>query len=155
PEMLVYHEGDRTRFGLNFTRGIGQNVVVYAEWAGGAEPSVVDDALAYGRDTRVLPVGVPSVLPDDSAATFREDLSVGGSLSTKLNLTPNVEYHYHQAGFDKRAGARCFMVGEGATSASLPARELGFFRIFALGRQDPLTRHSLFARADWVDAFIR
>jgi len=155
PEMLVYHEGDRTRFGLNFTRGIGQNVVVYAEWAGGAEPSVVDDALAYGRDTRVLPVGVPSVLPDDSAATFREDLSVGGSLSTKPKLTLNVEYHFHQAGFDKRDWDRWFMVGEGATSASLPARELWFIRSFALDRQDPLTRHSLFARADWVAAFIR
>src|SRR5215468_4312063 len=155
PEMLVYHEGDRTRFGLNFTRGIGQNVVVYAEWAGGAEPSVIDDALAYGRDTRVLPVGVPSVLPDDSASTFREDLSVGGSLSTKPKLTLNVEYHFHQAGFDKRDWERWFMVGEGTTSASLAARELWFIRSYALDRQDPLTRHSLFARADWVDAFIR
>jgi len=155
PELFVYHEGDRTRFGLNITRGIGQNVVAYAEWSGGAEPSVVDDALAYGRDTRVLPVGVPSVLPDDSASTFREDLSVGGSLSTKAKLTLNVEYHFHQAGFDKRDWDRWFMVGEGATSASLPARELWFIRSFALDRQDPLTRHSLFARADWVDAFIR
>ena len=91
PELLVYREGDRTRFGLNITRGIGQNVVAYAEWSGGAEPSEIDDALAYGRDTRVLPVGAPSVLPDDSASTFREDLSVGGSISTKPKLTLNVE----------------------------------------------------------------
>src|SRR5262249_28042283 len=82
PELLVYHEGDRTRFGLNVTRGIGQNVVAYAEWAGGAEAGLIDDALAYGRDTRVLPVGAPSVLPGDSASTFREDLSIGGSFST-------------------------------------------------------------------------
>jgi hypothetical protein len=47
------------------------------------------------------------------------------------------------------------MVGGGATSASLAARELWFIRSYALDRQDPLTRHSLFARADWVDAFIR
>src|SRR5262249_60210180 len=103
PELFVYHEGDRTRFGLNITRGIGQNVVAYAEWSGGAEPSVVDDALAYGRDTRVLPVGVPSVLPDDSAATFREDLSVGGSLSTNPQLTPNAQYHSHQPASAKHA----------------------------------------------------
>jgi len=32
---------------------------------------------------------------------------------------------------------------------------LWFLRSYALDRQDPLTRHSLFARADWVDAFIR
>jgi hypothetical protein len=155
PELLVYHEGDRTRFGVNITRGIGQNVVAYAEWTGGAEAGVIDDALAYGRQTRVLPVGAPSVLPDDSASTFREDLSVGGSFSTKPKLTLNVEYHFHQAGFDKRDWERWFVAGEGTTSASLAARELWFIRSYALDRQDPLTRHSLFARADWVDAFIR
>jgi len=155
PELLVYREGGRTRFGVNITRGIGQNVVAYAEWSGGAEPSEIDDALAYGRDTRVLPVGAPSVLPDDSASTFREDLSVGSSISTKPKLTLNVEYHFHQAGFAKREWERWFMAGEGTTSASLVARELWFIRSYALDRQDPLTRHSLFARADWVDAFIR
>jgi hypothetical protein len=155
PELLVYHEGDRTRFGLNITRAIGQNVVAYAEWTGGAESGVIDDALAYGRDTRVLPVGAPSVLPSDSDSTFREDLSVGGSISTRPKLTLNVEYHFHRAGFDKRDWERWFMAGAGTTSASLAARELWFIRSYAVDRQDPLTRHSLFARADWVDAFIR
>jgi hypothetical protein len=155
PELLVYREGGRTRFGVNITRGIGQNVVAYAEWSGGAEPSAIDDALAYGRDTRVLPVGAPIALSDDSASTFREDLSVGGSFSTKPKLTLNVEYHFHQSGFDRRDWERWFMAGGDATNASLAARELWFIRSYALDRQDPLTRHSLFTRADWVDAFIR
>jgi hypothetical protein len=155
PELLVYHEAGRTRLGLNITRGIGQNVVAYAEWAGGAEPRMIDDALAYGRDTHVLPDGAPSVLPGDSASTFRQDLAVGGSLSIKPKLTLNVEYHFHQSGFDKRDWARWFMAGEGATGASPAAGELWFIRSYALDRQDPLTRHALFARADWVDAFIR
>ncbi len=154
PELLVYHEGDRTRFGLNITRGIGQSVVAYAEWAGGAQAGVIDEALAYGRDTRVLPVGAPSVLPDDSALTFRQDLAVGGSFSTKPKLTLNVEYHFHQAGFDKRDWERWFTAGERTTSPLAP-RALWFIRSYALDRQDPLTRHSFFARADWVDAFIR
>ena len=47
------------------------------------------------------------------------------------------------------------MAGGDATNASLAARELWFIRSYALDRQDPLTRHSLFTRADWVDAFIR
>jgi hypothetical protein len=155
PELLVYRDGDRTRFGLNITRGLGQNVVAYAEWAGGAEPGVIDDALAYGRDARVVPVGAPSVLPDDSTSTFRQDLSVGGSFSTKAKLTLNVEYHFHEAGFDKRDWERWFAAGQSTTSPSLAARELWFIRSYALDQQDPLTRHSLFARADWVDAFIR
>lgn len=155
PELLVYREGDRTRFGVNITRGIGQSVVAYAEWAGGAQVGVVDDALAFGRETRVLPIGAPSLLPDDSNLTFRQDLSVGGSVSTKPKLTLNVEYHFHQAGFDRRDWQRWFAIGEGTTSASLAAGELWFIRSYALDRQDPLTRHSLFVRADWVDAFIR
>jgi len=155
PELLVYHEGERTRFGLNVTRGIGQNVVAYAEWAGGAQAGVVDDALAYGRETQVLPVGAPSLLPDDSDSTFRQDLSVGGSVSTRPKLTLNVEYHFHQAGFDKRNWERWFVAGEGTTGASRAAKELWFIRSYALDRQDPVTRHSVFARADWVDAFIR
>ena len=155
PELLVYHEGDRTRFGLNITRGIGHNVVVYAEWAGGAEAGVIGDAMAYGRDTRVLRVGAPGVLPDNSVSRFREDLSVGGSLSTKPKLTINVEYHFHEAGFDRGDWERWFTAGERTTSASPAARQLWFIRSYALDRQDPLTRHSLFARADWVDAFTR
>ncbi len=79
PELLLYHEGERTRFGVNITRGIGQNVVAYAEWAGGAQAGVVDDALAYGRETRVLPAGAPSLLPDDADSTFQQDL-LGGRL---------------------------------------------------------------------------
>ncbi len=154
PEVLVYHEGDRTRFGLNITRGIGQNVVAYTEWAGGVGPSVIDDALAYGRETRVVPVGAASVLPDDSTSTFREDLSVGGSFSTKPRLTVNAEYHFHQAGFDKQDWERWFGAAR-TTSASPAAGELWFVRSYAVDRQDPLTRHSLFARIDWVDAFIR
>jgi hypothetical protein len=155
PELLVFHEGDRTRFGLNITRGLGQHLVGYAEWAGGVESGVIQDALTYGRDARILPVSAPSVLSDDSASTFKEDLSVGGSVSTRAKLTLNVEYHFHQSGFDKRDWDRWFTAGEGRTSASIAARELWFIRSYAVDHQEPLTRHSLFARADWVDAFIR
>lgn len=155
PEVLVYHEGDRTRLGVNVTRAIGQRVVAYAEWAGGAQADMVDDALAYGRQTRALPVGAPSPLPADSGSAFRHDLSLGGSFSTAPKLTLNLEYHFHQAGFDKRDWERWFAAGEGALGASGAAKELWWIRSYALDRQEPLTRQSVFARADWVDAFIR
>lgn len=155
PELLLYQEGNRTRFGLNITRGIGQNVVAYAEWAGGAQAGEIDDALAYGRATRVLPVDTLNPLPGDSRSEFREDLSAGASFSTKAKLTLNVEYHFHQAGLGKADWERWFTTGKGTANASLAAGELWFVRSYALDRQDPLTRHSLFARADWVDAFIR
>jgi hypothetical protein len=64
-------------------------------------------------------------------------------------------YHFHQVGFDKQNWERWFIAGEGTTGASLAAKELWFIRSYALDRQDPLTRHSVFARVDWVDAFVR
>jgi hypothetical protein len=32
--------------------------------------------------------------------------------------------------------------------------ELWYLRDYALDQQDPISRHSVFLRADWVDAFI-
>jgi hypothetical protein len=47
-----------------------------------------------------------------------------------------------------------FSNGQGTTSSSPAARELWYIRGYALDQQEPLTRQSLFLRADWVDAFI-
>lgn len=33
PELLYYREGSQNKFGANLTRGLGQKVVAYAEWA--------------------------------------------------------------------------------------------------------------------------
>jgi hypothetical protein len=155
PELLVYHENDRTKLGVNITRGLGQNIVAYAEWAGGRQPSMIADALRYGRETGALPADAPPVLGDDSRRVFQSDLSVGGSFAAKAKVTLNVEYHLHQAGFVRQDWDNWFNTGQGTVGSSPVARELWFIRGYALDQQLPLTRHSLFARADWVDAFAR
>src|SRR5262249_1857021 len=51
--------------------------------------------------------------------------------------------------------AEWFMAGNGTTSETPRAKELWLIRSYALDRQVPLTRQSVFARADWTDAFVR
>ena len=154
PELLLYHEGNITRLGANITRSFGQSVVGYAEWAGGNQPSLIDRAMNYGRDTETLPVDGSSPLPWNPGAHFTNDLSAGASYATSAKVTFNLEYHFHQAGFSRQNLNDWFSNGQGTASSSPVARELWYIRGYALDQQEPLTKQSLFLRADWVDAFI-
>jgi len=154
PQALVYHESGRTKFGLNLSRQIGQSVVAYAEWAGGKQPNFIAQALAYGKQTGTLPVNAPTLPPTDSAERFRNDLAIGASWSSAAKTTLNLEYHYHEAGFSRQDLKNWFALG--GANADLPAvtGELWYIRGFANAQQQPLTRHQVFLRANWTDAFV-
>ena len=154
PEFLVYHEVNRTSVGANITESLGQKVVAYAEWAGGNRASLIDEALRYGRQTGTLPAGAPSPIAEDARVTFQNQLSVGGSYTTESKITFNLEYHFNQAGFSRRDWNNWFRAGSSPTASTAIAKELWYIRSYAAERQDPLSEHSLFLRADWVDAFV-
>ena len=154
PELLLYREGNRTRFGTNLAEGIGQKVVAYLEWSGGRRASLIDDALRYGRDTGTLPVEAPSVIPEDSHVRFQSELAVGASYTTESRATFNLEYHFNQAGFARADWRNWFAVGQGRSGSSPVAGELWYLRGYALDQQNPISRHSAFLRASWVDAFV-
>lgn len=154
PELLVYHESNRTSLGANITESIGQKTVAYAEWAGGRRSSLIDEALRYGRRTGTLPPNASSPLPEDSSLHFQNQLSVGGSYTTESKITFNLEYHLNQAGFSRRDWNNWFRVGSARTASAAIAKQLWYIRSYAAEQQDPLSEHSLFLRADWVDAFV-
>ena len=154
PELLVYHEGNETRFGTNLAESFGQRWVGYLEWSGGRRASLIDDALRYGRDTRTLPVAAPSVIPESSHVSFQNELAIGASYTTQTRVTFNLEYHFNQAGFTQSDWRNWFASGQSHAAASPVAGELWYLRGYALDQQSPLSRHSIFLRADWVDAFI-
>lgn len=154
PELLFYREGDRTTLGANITESVGQSTILYAEWAGGRRQSLIADALRYGVDTGTIPGNAPAVLPVDGRRHFQNDLSVGGSYTTEAKIVVNLEYHFHQAAFSDRDWRNWFAVGQ-ARAQSLPVTgELWFIRSYALDQQEPLATHSVFLRADWVDAIV-
>lgn len=154
PELLLYHEANRTSVGTNITESLGQNTVVYAEWAGGTRSSLIDEALRYGRQTGTLPANASSAIPESSIRGFQSELSVGGSYTTESKITFNLEYHFNQAGFSRRDWDSWFRAGSASGAPAAITKELWYLRSYAAEQQDPISEHSVFLRADWVDAFI-
>jgi hypothetical protein len=155
PELLLYHAGDRTQVGGNLTAGLGQQTIGYVEWAGGVGGSLIDDALRYGRETGTLPAQAPAVIPDDPTQRFRNDLAVGLSYTpTDTRLTFNLEYHYAGDAFSAQDWRNWFNAA--ARHGNIPGVDaaLWYIRSYAQDQQEPMSQHSAFLRADWVDAFV-
>src|SRR5215470_16764941 len=117
PELLYYREGSQNKFGANLTRGFGQKIIGYVEWAGGETTNLIDEALRYGRETGTLPPNAPSAISDDANVHLQNDLSAGASYTTSRKITFNVEYHLHQAGFSRADWSRWFSAGQGKSSS--------------------------------------
>jgi len=155
PELLVYHAGNRTQVGGNLTLELGREVVGYLEWAGGERASLIDDALRYGRQTGSLPANAPAVIPYNGEQRFDNDVSVGFSWTpAETRLTFNFEYHYHEAGFAPRDWHSWFGAFPRSGNRPAVAATLWYIRSYAQDQQEPISQHSAFVRADWVDAFV-
>ena len=151
PQALVYHENGRTKIGLNISHPIGQSVIAYAEWTGGSEPSLIAQAIAYGKATGTLPAFAPVLPPTSTSHVFQNDLAVGASWTSTAKVTLNLEYHFHQAGFSDADWRNWFDIG---ATGPLAASELWYVRGYASAMQQPTSRHQIFWRADWQDAFV-
>lgn len=153
PELLFYREGNATQLGANLTHAIGQSLVAYGEWSGGSRASLIDDALRYGRTTGTIPASAPNPLPENASKAFQNELSLGASY-TIAQITFNLEYHYDEAAFSRQDWRNWFRIGQANRANPGITNQLWFIRSYALDQQEPLSQHSAFLRADWVDAFI-
>jgi hypothetical protein len=154
PEVLLYRGGSGTQVGFNLAENVNQRMVAYLEWSGGRQGTLVAQALSFGRETGTLPPRAPSVLPTDPRQSFMNQLALGLSYTTQTRVTFNLEYLYNQAGFTAADWNRWFTVGQAGGHNPAIAAQLWYIRDYALDQQQPVTRHSLFLRADWVDAFV-
>jgi len=154
PELLVYREGSQTTFGANYAQGVGQSIILYAEWAGGQGQSLIANALRYGVDTGTIPANAPPVIPFDPRTHFQNQLSVGVSYTTESKIVINLEYHFNQAGFSRQDWRNWFATGQAFAQVPPVTTELWFIRAYAFDQQEPISIHSVFLRADWTDAFI-
>jgi hypothetical protein len=154
PEALLFREKGRVKIGANVTESIGQSTVVYLEWAGGRRRGVIDEALAFGRQSGTIPALAPDVITQGGDERFRNQAAVGASYTTENKITFNLEYHYNEAGFSRADWNRWFTTGEGLDASSPIARQLWFVRAYASDQQEPLQRHAVFLRMDWVDFLV-
>ena len=154
PELLAFHENGRWKLGANIAESVGQGTVLYLEWSGGKRLGVIDEALAFGRDTGTIPASAPGLITQGNDERFRNQIALGGSYTTEAKITFNLEYHYNEAGFTREDWSRWFASGEGRPDSSPITRVLWYMRSYAADRQEPVQQHSIFLRADWVDAFV-
>lgn len=152
PEVLLYAAGGDTLFGLNLTHAFGKSAVGYLEWSGGEQASLVHDAVSYGIATGSLPLSAASVLPQNARRQFRSDLAIGAAFATQGELSFNLEYHYHEAGFSNLDWRNWFAAGIGGDDTTRGT--LWYIRGFAADQQEPVTRSNVFFRADWEDALV-
>jgi hypothetical protein len=154
PELLYYRDGGSSRVGTNLTKPIGQTTVAYLEWAGGRQTSLIDSALAFGREVGTIPAAAPNAIPVSGGSFFGNQLAVGASYTGESKITWNFEYHYNEMGFSPQDWRNWFAVGSANTGRAGVTQELWFIRGYALDQQEPVDRHSAFVRFDWTDAFV-
>lgn len=152
PEFLLYREGTRTRLGANVSAPIGQRVVAYAEWSGGARQSLIAEAVAYGVRTRTLPTGIPVLPASGTGSRFSNDLAIGFAWTGDSKVTVNVEYLFHEAGLSRTDWRRWYSLGHASPAL---AGEMWYLRAYAADQQRPAARQQLFLRAVLPDGLGR
>lgn len=149
PQLLAFYDGGRFKFGLNASHPIGATIIGYFSWAGGNQPSVIVDAFDFGKRVRTLPSNVP-VLPFVSdSRSFQNDVSAGLAWSGENKESVTLEYNFHQAGFSKQDWRGWFAAGANPAYASL----MWYIRGYSGDRQQPISQHQAFLRADWSEPF--
>ena len=148
PELLYFNEDGNSSYGVNLTKGVGDNIVTYLEWSGSSRPDLISQALQGNDENRI-----------------RNQLAVGFSYSEKINRTTCFEYHYNEAGLSAKQWQDWFDSGARAAGmlndpATMPVGkgllgQLWSIRGFAQEAQEPLGRHYLFIRSNWQDAFVK
>ena len=148
PQALIFLDGTGTHIGANLSRVISSSIVAYVEWSGVTETNLTNRAVVFGKNTGTLPSGAPVVPQSNSRLIFQNDLALGASWTSSSNLTINLEYHYHQAGFNGADFNNWLLLGR---ANSTLARELWFVRQYATDQQEPLMQHEFFLRFDYPD----
>ncbi len=150
PELLVFNQSGRTSLGANLTAPVGQQIVAYAEWSGGAAQGLAAEAIGYGIRTFTLPSTVRGLA--GTAQGFRNDLAVGFAWTGESKVTVNLEYLFHEAGFSRTDWRRWYAAGR---SSPLLAGVMWYERGYAADQQYPAGRQQMFVRASWPDAIAR
>lgn len=153
PQLLIYHEGDETKYGLNLSHTIGNNVVAYAEWSGTSEPGLIERALLYGELTGTLPASFSNLVGESQQTHFTSDAAVGATWAGAKQWTVNLEYQIHQSGLSGNQLQQWLGLAN-----AMPATYGALFqyaRAFAAIQQEPLVQRQYFVRVDCQDAFVR
>ncbi|MEZ5920168.1 MAG: hypothetical protein R3C60_02330 [Parvularculaceae bacterium] len=151
PQFVAYYDGNRWSGGVSITHALGDNITLYAEWAGGKAASLFSRAFSFGVDTGTFPDSVLQLSVGNDDTTFRNAVSAGFSYQTANKINLIVEYNYYGGGFSSYDWAQWFASG---MQTNLNG-ELWYVRDFARDQTIPLSRNRVFIRLARDDAFLK
>lgn len=169
PEILYFIDDGRSNWGLNLSKGFGDQIVAYVETSIGQRADVISETLQKAIATGTFPLSTfpantPPAITGSDEIRLRSQLAAGFSYTDKSNRTTNIEYHYNEAGLSPEQWDKWFQAGaQGKSFLDNPATEaigksmlgqLWSVRQFAQEAEEPLSRHVLFIRSFWQDALI-
>jgi hypothetical protein len=164
PETLYFYDRERSYFGANLTKAVGDNLILYGEWSGANRPHIAYQAFEELSDSIPPQYRIPVQYIPGKTGHFRNQLAVGVSYTEKINRTTHIEYQYNEAGMTHKDWSDWFDAGSSAVGLMRQPNTRAFgtavlgqlwgLRQWALFAQEPITQHALFIRTAWQDALI-
>lgn len=154
---FLYDRQDRLNtYGSNITLGLGQSVLLYAEWSGAQQKSLAARSTANDLD-QYYP-NQPTLAVNYSAdESFYSQSAVGMSVAWTSSDTTYLEYHMNQAGFSTADWKQWYDAGESAGAkqnsspivANTQLAQLWNIRNYARNNQEPMSTNSIFLRNNY------
>jgi hypothetical protein len=134
PQFLVFQSAQLpTQFGLNLTSLINDASVVYAEWSGGRNPSLLAQSLQQQG------------LPFEYDTAFRNRIASGVTYTTDNKISVTAELEYNGAGLDQN---------QWNTLWTGPIEIYGVYRNWLNVTQESPSKRAAFFFGGWQDALI-
>jgi hypothetical protein len=152
PEVLAFKDSQGWRFGTNLTQSIGQQTTMFLEYSGGRGPSLMQQALRSGVALGDLPPRALTMGQARPGESWQNDAAIGTTWTGSSGLSLSAQLNYHQAGFDSAEWQRWLSAGSSGPEGSALA---WYVRRHANVMQEPLSRRSVFLRAQWDQVGFR
>ncbi len=165
-DLSYYNEDKNSFLGADLSHGIGDRWVMYGEWSGGRQYNIVTNALL--DDAKIFGINAEPytwVVPGDSRKRFRSQVATGFSFTESAHKRSTyVEYHYNEAGMRTKEWNYWYTAGYYTSYLNDPAlapiytrslETLWSIRDCAQRSMEPTSRHQLFVRNQWQEAFFK
>lgn len=146
PHVFLFGDGGRWSGGMGVSAALGDNWLVFGEWSVGRDRTLTDAAFAPFRAANRL----DPLLRARYGASGRERtinrVAVGASYTSASNVVTQLEYHFNEAGLTRSGFRRYFDAAQAAFGNERASGQLASILRQSALRQEPMSRHALFAR---------
>ena len=151
PEAYILWDDGDLKYGLAGSVSIGDQWILYGEWAGGNRRNLIDTALFDDRESDRLDPIITSFLGADAGKQHQNEVALGFSYSTASNIVTNLEYHYNSRGLSSADWDSYFAAAAAAAGNPRASGQLANIPLTAALGLEPASMHSLFWRTAFND----